>query len=111
MNTRDLILVGAGAVVGYLLVGVMNKKKSVSNETTGATNLPDTSSKTLPPSSTTDTSENASTSTGQETLTDPKIATCNENWSKFSRNKKFRSQESKQSTYDKFIENCLVQAQ
>jgi len=110
MNTRDFILVGAGAVVGYLLVGVMNKKNSVLNETTGATNLPDTSSKTVPPSSTTDTTENASTSTGQETLTDPKLATCNENWSKFSRNKRFRSKAEKQSTYDKFIETCLVRA-
>ena len=112
MNTRDLILVGAGAVVGYLLVGVINKKKSVSSETTGATSLPDTSSKTEPPISTTDTSENTGTSvaTGGEVLTDPKVVTCNENWSKFSRNKRFRSTEEKQSTYDKFIETCLVRA-
>lgn len=99
MNTRDFILVGAGAVVGYLLVGVMNKKKIVSNETTGATNLPDTSSKTLPPL----TKENS-----EETLVDPKLATCKENWVKFSKNKRFRSEEEKQSTYDKFMENCLI---
>jgi hypothetical protein len=111
MNTRDLILVGAGVVVGYLLVGVMNKKKVDSK--VDKISLPDTSSQTVPPTSTTDikgTKETAiaSTSTGQETLVDPKLATCNENWSKYSRNKKFRSTEEKQSTYDKFIETCLV---
>jgi hypothetical protein len=27
MNTRDIVLVGAGVVVGYLLVGYLNKSK------------------------------------------------------------------------------------
>lgn len=102
MTTRDLILVGAGAVVGYLLVGVISKKNSVSNETTGATNLPDTSSQTLPP---------AITENSEEALIDPNLAICKENWIKFSRNKRFRSAEEKQNTYDKFIETCLVRAQ
>lgn len=35
MNTRDVILVGAGVVVGYLLVGYM--KKSKDNSVTGST--------------------------------------------------------------------------
>ena len=48
MNTRDFILVGAGAVVGYLLVGVMNKNKAVVQTSTDTTNLPDTSSQTAP---------------------------------------------------------------
>jgi hypothetical protein len=47
MNTRDFILVGTGAVVGYLLVGVMNRKKAITTMETG-TNLPDTSSQTAP---------------------------------------------------------------
>lgn len=112
MTTRDLILVGTGAVVGYFLVGVINKRNSVSNETTEATSLPDTSSKTVPPNSTIDTSESAGASavTDGEILVDSKLATCNENWSKFSRNKPFRSTAEKQSTYDKFIETCLVRA-
>jgi hypothetical protein len=28
MNTRDVVLVGAGVVVGYLLVGYLNKSKN-----------------------------------------------------------------------------------
>jgi repressor of nif and glnA expression len=110
MNTRDFILVGAGAVVGYLLVGVMNKKNSVSNETTGATSLTDTSSLTVPPISTKSKSDTSVTSVvkGGETLVDPNLAVCKENWVKFSKNKRFRSEEERQSTYDKFMENCLI---
>jgi predicted phosphoribosyltransferase len=33
MNTRDVILVGAGVVVGYLLVGYMKKSKDKSGST------------------------------------------------------------------------------
>jgi hypothetical protein len=99
MTTKDFILIGAGAVVGYLLVGVVNKKKTVLDETKDATALPDTSSQTLPPNSTTET---------KESVVDPNLVICNENWNKFSKNKRFRSQQDKQSTYDKFIETCLV---
>jgi len=35
MNTRDLMLVGAGVVVGYLLVGFLNKSKD-NAQTTGS---------------------------------------------------------------------------
>jgi hypothetical protein len=122
MTTRDIILVGTGALAGYLLVGVLNKKKPVSDRTSNGTSLPDTSSQTVPPSKN---AENDLTGTSspvlnklkpnrvkppkvQKTLTDPKLANCNENWSKYSRNKRFRSTEEKQSTYDKFIETCLV---
>ena len=34
MNTREVILVGAGVVVGYLLCGFMKKKNEVSASTT-----------------------------------------------------------------------------
>ena len=47
MNTRDFILVGTGAVVGYLLVGVMNRNKALTAIET-VTSLPDTSSQTAP---------------------------------------------------------------
>jgi len=33
MNTRDIVLVGAGVVVGYLLVGYLNKSKDNAQET------------------------------------------------------------------------------
>jgi len=39
MKTRDIVLVGAGVVVGYLLVGYLKKSKdgSVTGTTTGST--------------------------------------------------------------------------
>jgi hypothetical protein len=39
MSTRDVVLVGAGLVVGYLLVGYLNKSKNNTQLTTGG-NLP-----------------------------------------------------------------------
>jgi hypothetical protein len=33
MNTRDIVLVGAGVVVGYLLVGYLKKSKDNAQET------------------------------------------------------------------------------
>lgn len=35
MNTRDIVLVGAGAVFGYLLVGYLKKSKDKSGSTDG----------------------------------------------------------------------------
>jgi len=52
MNKRNLLLVGAGVVIGYLLVGIINKNKAVSGATTDTASLPDTSSQTVPPAST-----------------------------------------------------------
>jgi hypothetical protein len=37
MNTKDVLLVGAGVAVGYLLVVYMNKAKASSQATTGST--------------------------------------------------------------------------
>ena len=37
MTTRDIMLVGAGLVGGYLLMGYLNKNKSNAQETTGST--------------------------------------------------------------------------
>jgi outer membrane murein-binding lipoprotein Lpp len=39
MNTRDVMLVGAGVVVGYLLVGFLNKSKDNAQASTGSTGL------------------------------------------------------------------------
>lgn len=37
MNTKDVLLVGAGVVLGYLLVGYVNKTKANAQATTGST--------------------------------------------------------------------------
>ena len=37
MNTRDIVLVGAGVVVGYLLVGYLNKSKDNAQGATSST--------------------------------------------------------------------------
>jgi hypothetical protein len=50
MNKRNLLLVGAGVAIGYLLVGIMKKNKEASGATTDTASLPDTSSQTVPPS-------------------------------------------------------------
>jgi len=47
MTARDFILVGSGVVIGYLLVGIVNKKEEVFGIT--ETVLPDASSLTIPP--------------------------------------------------------------
>jgi|688.fasta_scaffold2003133_2 hypothetical protein len=45
MNTKDVLLVGAGVVVGYLLVGYMDKAKSSSQATKDAQTLADDKAK------------------------------------------------------------------
>lgn len=37
MNTKDIVLVGVGVVVGYLLVGYLKKSKDNAQGTTGST--------------------------------------------------------------------------
>jgi outer membrane murein-binding lipoprotein Lpp len=37
MNTKNILLVGAGVVVGYLLFGYLNKSKDKAQETTDST--------------------------------------------------------------------------
>ena len=45
MNTKDVLLVGAGVVVGYLLVGYMDKAKASSQATKDAQTLADDKAK------------------------------------------------------------------
>jgi hypothetical protein len=118
MNTRDYILLGAGAVVGYFLVGIVNKNKSFEQKSTlGATNLLDVSSLTIPPATTGGSSVNVNdttgtpASTGGETLVDPRVSLCEENWAKFASIRKFGSQEQAQRTKDNFIASCLAKLQ
>jgi len=129
MNTRDFLLVGAGAVVGYLLVDKMNKNKAGS--AVGTTSLPDTSSQSVPPT-TTGSSQlnnglNDTTGTpapviyanpsqprppkGQETLVDPRLTLCEENWNKYAQTMRFGSAQQAQATHDNFITSCLAKLQ
>jgi hypothetical protein len=124
MDTRDFLLVGAGAVVGYLLVDKMNKTKAGSG--VGATSLPDTSSQTVPPITRGDTNDTTGTPApviygsnpsqprppkGQETLVDPRLTLCEENWNKYAQTMRFGSSEQAQATHDNFITSCLAKIQ
>ena len=124
MDTRDFLLVGAGAVVGYLLVDKMNKNKAGTG--VGTTSLPDTSSQSVPPATTRDTNDTTGTPApviygsnpsqprppkGQETLVDPRLTLCEENWSKYAQTMRFGSAEQAQATHDNFITSCLAKIQ
>lgn len=100
MNTRDILLVGAGLVAGYLLVGVINKNKAVTGiNTTGTTTLPDTSAQTVPP---------ASTDGGTNVSQDPRLVACEEKWNQYASKVRFGSSEQMQATHNNFITNCLA---
>ena len=115
MNTRDFILVGAGAFVGYLLVGVMNRDKIIMEMEEGVDNLidilPETSaSQTLPPA----TAGSSTAGTTQiiepevvETVVDPRLAYCEDNWTRYAMTMRFGSEEEAQKVHDDFIQNCL----
>ena len=124
MDTRDFLLVGAGAVVGYLLVDKMNKNKAGTG--VGTTSLPDTSSQSVPPATTRDTNDTTGTPApviygsnpsqprppkGQETLVDPRLTLCEENWNKYAQTMRFGSAEQAQATHDNFITSCLAKIQ
>lgn len=130
MNTRNFVLLGTGMVIGYLLVGIINKNKLGSG--VGKTGLPDTSSQTIPPDTvsgsqlnnglndTTGTSASviygsnsnqANLQNVKETLVDPILTLCEENWNKFAQTKRFGSAEQAKSTHDNFITSCLAKLQ
>ena len=124
MDTRDFLLVGAGAVVGYLLVDKMNKNKAGTG--VGTTSLPDTSSQSVPPATTRDTNDTTGTPApviygsnpsqprpqkGQETLVDARLTLCEENWNKYAQTMRFGSAEQAQATHDNFITSCLAKIQ
>ena len=109
MNKRDLILVGVGLLVGYVVFKGKNRKTTIIEDI----KLPDTSAQTLPPD-TKETPAEAGTTQIQEpevveTLDSPKIALCKEKWIKFSETQKFGSQEQMQNTYDNFMTSCVGQ--
>lgn len=109
MGKRDIILVGAGILVGYVAFKAMSGKTTVVKDIS----LPDTSTQTLPPASTSQPAEAGSTQIQEpevvETLDTPKVSFCKEKWIKFSETKKFGSQEQMQNTYDNFMASCVGQ--
>jgi hypothetical protein len=116
MNTRDFILVGAGALVGYLLVGVMNRDKIIMEMEQGAETLldvlPETSpSQTLPPA-TTGSSTAGTTQIKEpevvETIIDLRVSYCEDNWSRYAMTMRFGSEEQMLETKKNFIEQCLA---
>jgi hypothetical protein len=90
MNKKDILLVGVGALVGYFLVGFINKNKA------NKSGLPDTSTQTAPPA------------TGGETLVDPKLTLCEEEWAKISATMRPASGEQLKAKKDAFIADCLA---
>jgi hypothetical protein len=119
MNTRDFILIGAGVLIGHILVGIMNRDKISMQFEQGAEDildiLPEISpSQTLPPAPPTTTGSTTAGTTQikepevTETQTDPRLAFCNENWTKYSMTRRFGSEEEAQKVYDNFMDNCLA---
>jgi len=109
MNTRDFLLLGSGALVGYLLVGIINKREAKTEVVSaGETLLPDTSSQTLPPATTSGSEVKFPTGL----IIDPKEAldlnSCQEAWSKFAMTAKYSSQKAMETARDKFIATCLA---
>ena len=110
MNKRDLIFAGAGFVVGYIVVKALNAKTTIKKDI----KLPDMSSQTLPPATTTETAEVGTTQIEQpevvETLDTPKNGFCKEKWIKFVETRKFSSADQEQATYDNFMASCVMQS-
>lgn len=100
MNTRDFLLLGSGALVGYLLVGIINKREAKTEvASVEETPLPDTSSQTLPP---------ATSGGSGETLIDPKLTPCEQAWTKISMTARYSSQKAMETAKAKFIATCLA---
>lgn len=97
MNSKDVGLLIAGVIAGHLLASYLRMKRETAKDTTS---LPNTSSQTLPPDT-----------VGQETLVDPRLTLCEENWANYSKTKRFGSEEQLNATKNNFITNCLARIQ
>lgn len=95
MNKKDIVLLILGVTVGHLLSTYLRIKRENASMKTNLTN-----------------SENQEQSkTGQETLVDPRIAICEENWADYSKTKRFGSEEQLNTTKDNFITSCLAKTE
>jgi hypothetical protein len=107
MDKRNIILFGAGFVVGYFIIKMRGNKNSTASINKA---FPDTSSQTEPPKVLGgETAEVKETKVAEEPV-DPKIEACKEKWLKFSSTVKFTSQEQMQSTYDNYMTTCVAQS-
>lgn len=102
MDNRDILLVGGGLFIGYLLA---SKKRSKDLSTSNV--VSNTQSQTLPPATAGGSVVANETSQSGETLVDPKIDFCKQNWIEYSKTKRFGSSESMQNTYDNFMTSCI----
>jgi hypothetical protein len=110
MDKRNIIIFGAGFLVGYLFLKVINKNKTIREDV----RLPDNSSQKLPPASTNQSYESGITKIEEpeviDKLEDPKITECKNKWIKFAEKRKFSSEEQAQNTYDNFMTSCVAQS-
>jgi hypothetical protein len=93
METRTLVLVGLGFLIGSYFFN-RRKKATIIKEQKPIASL------TKPDSE----------KTGQELADEAKLKICKENWIKFSSTRRFASAEAMQNTYDNFMSTCVSQA-
>ena len=107
MDKRNIILFGAGFVVGYFLIRMRGNKNTTTsiNKT-----FPDTSSQTEPPKELGGETVEVKETQTEEVFVDPRIEPCKEKWLKFSSTVKFSSQEQMQSTYNNYMTTCVAQS-
>lgn len=100
MDTKNILLFGAGFLIGYLIVENRRSKNYLLSEAS-----PEAGGSTISP-----VAQSAGTSVMEEVvIEDPKISMCKEKWIKFAETRKFTSAEQAQSTYDNFMTSCMVQ--
>lgn len=107
MNKRNIILFGAGFVVGYFLFRIKSRKTIT---TSIDKTFPDTSSQTEPPKVLGGETVEVKETKTEEVYVDPRIEPCKNKWIKFAETVKFTSQEQMQSTYDNFMTTCVAQS-
>lgn len=107
MDKRNIILFGAGFVVGYFLIRMRGNKNATTsiNKT-----FPDTSSQIEPPKVLGGETVEVKETQTEEVFVDPRIEPCKEKWLKFSSTVKFSSQEQMQSTYNNYMTTCVAQS-
>jgi hypothetical protein len=109
MNNKEIILLGLGFLVGYMVIKASRNNNIVASKNQTIPKLPiqtETTSSTNTELGTTQIKEPEVV----EAIEDPKIIECKEKWIKFSETKKFNSQEQLQKTYDNFMTSCVVQS-
>lgn len=107
MKNRNVILFGVGFIIGYFLI--KSKTKSSINKSENQV-FKDTLSQTEPPKVLGGETAELIEVKKTEEIIDPRIEACKEKWIKFAETQKFGSQEQMQSTYNKYMTNCVAQS-